>query len=407
MKNVLAIALGILTAIGGFVDVGAVATAGQAGAKFGLGLVWAMLLGTLAIMLLVEMSGRLAAVSGHTYAEAIRERFGFKFYLLPLTSELIANGIMLAAEIGGIAIALSLITGVSWHILYPAAALLVWVMVWRAPFGLIENGPALFGLVTLTFWLAIVRLGGPPGPVVPTLWRPSVGHGELAEYLYLAAAILGAVISPYLVFFYSSGAREERWTKRSEGLNVVTAIVGMGFGSVTAIGLIVLSAMVLGPAGIDGSSLPEIGLGMAAALGRVGGLLFAIALFATCLGAALEVALSVGYNLAQGLGWEWGEEKLPAEAPRFNLAMMVFLLIACGIGMLGIDPIQLTLYGATFTALVLPISLFPFLVIMNDPAYLEDQTNGRLTNIATLSVLILASVVALVAIPLLILSGGG
>src|SRR5215211_7306632 len=105
MKNVLAITLGILTAIGGFVDVGAVAPAGQAGAKFGLGLVWAMLLGTLAIILLVEMSGRLTAVSSHTYAEAIRERFGFTFYLVPLTTELIANGIMLAAEIGGMAVA--------------------------------------------------------------------------------------------------------------------------------------------------------------------------------------------------------------------------------------------------------------------------------------------------------------
>jgi Mn2+/Fe2+ NRAMP family transporter len=407
MKNVLAITLGILTAIGGFVDVGAVATAGQAGAKFGLGLVWAMLLGTLAIILLVEMSGRLAAVSGHTYAEAIRERFGFKLYLLPLVSELIANGIMLAAEIGGIAIALSLITGMSWHLLYPAAALLVWMMVWRAPFTLIENAPSLLGLVTLTFWLAIIRLGGPPAPLVPTLWRPQVDQGQHAEYLFLAAAILGAVISPYLVFFYSSGAREEKWSRRSEGLNVVTAVVGMGFGSLTAIGLIVLSAMVLGPLGAEAGTLPEIGLGMATALGWVGGLLFATALFATCLGAALEVVLSVGYNLAQGFGWEWGEEKMPAEAPRFNLALTLFLLVACGIGMIGIDPLQLTLYGATFTALVLPITLLPFLVIMNDPAYLEDQTNGRLTNIATVAVLVIASVVALVAIPLLILSGGG
>src|SRR5919199_6674244 len=75
MKKWLSITLGILTAIGGFVDVGAVATSGEAGAKYGLGLVWALLLATLAIMLLVSMSGRLAAVSGKPYAAAIRERF--------------------------------------------------------------------------------------------------------------------------------------------------------------------------------------------------------------------------------------------------------------------------------------------------------------------------------------------
>src|SRR5207248_9150830 len=78
MTKWLGITLGILTAIGGFVDGGAVATSGEPGAKVGLGLVWAMLLGTAAIILLVEMSGRFASVAKKPYAAAIREHFGFK-----------------------------------------------------------------------------------------------------------------------------------------------------------------------------------------------------------------------------------------------------------------------------------------------------------------------------------------
>src|SRR5215471_5321158 len=150
-KQWFSIALGIVTATGGFLDAGTVATSGEAGAKFGLGLVWAVLLATIAIILLVEMVGRFSAISKKTYAEAIREDFGFRFYLLPLASELIAESLMLAAELGGVAIALSLFTGISWHTLYPFVALFVWVLVWRAPFDLIENGPALLGLVTLSF----------------------------------------------------------------------------------------------------------------------------------------------------------------------------------------------------------------------------------------------------------------
>jgi len=228
VKKWLAIALGIVTATGGFVDVGAIATAGGAGAVFGLGLVWAMVLGTLAIVLLVEMTGRLAAVSGKTYAEVIRERFGFKFYVVPLTSELIANAVLLAADLGGIAIALSMFTGLDWHKFVPIAALGIFLLIWRAPFGLIENGPALLGLVTLSFWVGIVALGGPQPKTVETLWQPEVPSGELANYLFLAAAILGAVISPYLLYFYSSGAREERWSRRSLGVNRVTAICRHG-----------------------------------------------------------------------------------------------------------------------------------------------------------------------------------
>jgi Mn2+/Fe2+ NRAMP family transporter len=357
-------------------------------------------------VLLVEMTGRLSAVSGKTYADVIRERFGFKFYVVPLTSELIANAFMLAADLGGIAVALSLLTGLDWHRLVPIAALGIFVMIWRAPFGLIENGPALLGLLTLSFWVGIVALGGPEPRLVETLWRPEVPSGELANYLFLAAAILGAVISPYLLYFYSSGAREEKWSRRSLGVNRVTAIVGMGFGCTTAIALIVLSAMVLGPLGVQGTSLAEIGLGMSAALGSTGATLFAVALFATATGAALEVSLSMGYNVAQGFGWEWGEEKSPAEAPRFNLVLIGYLLFAFLISLIGIDPLQLALLGSAFTALVLPVSLAPFLVVMNDAGYLGNKRNGILTNVATVAILAVAFVLAAVSMPLLILSGG-
>jgi Mn2+/Fe2+ NRAMP family transporter len=406
VKKWLAVALGIMTATGGFVDVGAIATAGGAGAMFGLGLVWAMVLGTVAIVLLVEMTGRLSAVSGKTYADVIRERLGFKFYVVPLTSELMANAFMLAADLGGIAIALSLLTGLDWHTLVPLAALGIFVVIWRAPFGLIENGPALFGLVTLSFWVGIVALGGPRPRLVESLWRPEVASGELANYLFLAAAILGAVISPYLLYFYSSGAREERWSRRSLGVNRVTAIVGMGFGCTTAIALMVLSAMVLGPLSIQGTSLAEFGLGMSAALGTVGATLFAVALFATATGAALEVSLSMGYNVAQGFGWEWGEEKVPADAPRFNLVLIGYLLFAFVISVIGIDPLRLALLGSAFTALVLPISLAPLLIVMNDEGYLGNKRNGKLTNTATIAIVAVAFVLAAVSMPLLIASGG-
>jgi Mn2+/Fe2+ NRAMP family transporter len=407
MKKWLSIALGIITAIGGFLDAGTIATAGEAGAKFGLGLIWAILLATVAIILLVEMVGRFTAVSQKTYADAIRENFGFKFFLLPLASELLAESMLLTAELGGIAIALSLLTGISWHIMFLVAVLLVFVMTWRAPFDWIENGPALLGLTTLGFLVGIAALGGPPRSLLPTLWHPQIQQGELGNYLYLCAATLGATISPYLLFFYSSVAREEGWSTRSLRLNRVTAFVGMGFGSLGSIAIVVLAAMVLQPLHINGNSLGEIGLPMAQALGQFGAMLFVIVLFSTCLGAALEVVLAMSYLVAQGFGWEWGENLKPVKAARFNLAIILFLLIAVVISLFGTDPLQLALLASTVIALVLPISLLPFLVLMNDHQYLKDKTNGPLSNIAIICILLLTSVVALISLPLEILTGGG
>ncbi len=407
MKKWLSITLGIVTAIGGFLDAGTIATAGEAGAKFGLGLIWALLLATVAVILLVEMVGRFTAVSKKTYADAIRENFGFRFFLLPLTCEIIAESLLLAAELGGVAIALSLLTGISWHVLFPVGVLLVFAMVWRAPFDWIENGPALLGLTTLGFLVAIFALGGPSRDVLPTLWHPQVKAGDSADYLYLCAATFGATISPYLLYFYSSGAREEDWSARSLLLNRVTAFMGMGFGSVGSMALVVLAAIVLQPLHMNANTLGEIGLPMAKAFGSLGATLFAVALFSTCFGAALEVLLGVSYLIAQGFGWEWSENKPPVKAARFNLVIILFLLAAIVISLLGIDPLQLALLASTVIALELPVALLPFLVLMNDPQYLKDKVNGRLSNVAIICILLIAFVVALISLPLEILTGGG
>lgn len=406
MRRLLQPTLGILTAIGGFLDVGALATSGQAGAKFGLGLIWALLLGTVCIILLLLQVGRFVAVAGKPYAVAIREHMGFKFFLLPLGAELIADTIMLAAELGGVAIALSLLTGLSWHVLYPVATLAVFVMVWRGPFALIENGPAILGLITLAFVVAVFAVGV-PGSLVPTLWRPQLRSGQTAEYLFLAAAILGAIISPYLVYFYSSGGREEHWTSRSLRTNRITAIGGMAFGSLTALSVVLLSAVVLMPRGIQVETLSELGLTLSAPWGQVGALLFAVGLFAACYGASLEISLAVPYMVAQGFGWEVGENHLPVEAPRFNLVIIVFLLVATALGLVGIDPLQLTIFGSAVTALLLPVSLAPVLVMMNDRDRLGDRVNGRPMNAATIGILALAAAVALASLPLLLVTGGG
>src|SRR5579884_3651025 len=407
MKKWFSIALGIVTATGGFLDAGTIATAGESGAKFGLGLIWAVIIATAAIILLVEMVGRFTAVSKKPYAAAIRENFGFRFFLAPLICEIIAESLMLAAELGGVAIALSLLTGISWHYLFPVAALLVFAMAWRAPFDWIENGPALLGLVTLSFLVGVILLGPPKLTLLQTLWKPPVQQGQFADYLYLVAAILGSTISPYLLYFYSSGAIEEHWSGKSLLLNRVTAIVGMGFGSIGSLALLILSAIVLRPLNTQAGTLGEIGLALAKPLGIVGSYLFAVALFATCLGAALEVTLAVSYNVAQGFGWEWGQNQNPVQTARYYTFMIVFLLIAVIIGLTGTDPLQLALFASTVIALFLPISLSPFLFIMNDPAYLKDKTNGWFDNTAIILILLIAFAVAIVSIPLEIITGGG
>src|SRR5262249_7557807 len=115
MKKALQITLGIVSSIGGFLDAGAIATSAQAGARFGFQLIWATLLGTICVIFLVEMSGRLAVVSHHALRDLIHERFGFNFSIGLLLAGFVLNLLVLSSEVGGVAMAMELSTGVSFR----------------------------------------------------------------------------------------------------------------------------------------------------------------------------------------------------------------------------------------------------------------------------------------------------
>ncbi|HET7741105.1 MAG TPA: divalent metal cation transporter, partial [Mycobacterium sp.] len=86
MKKIFAVALGILTAIGGFVDIGDLVTNAVVGSKFGLGLAWVVIIGVAGICLYADMAGRVAAVSGRATFEIIRERLGARTGLANLAA---------------------------------------------------------------------------------------------------------------------------------------------------------------------------------------------------------------------------------------------------------------------------------------------------------------------------------
>jgi Mn2+/Fe2+ NRAMP family transporter len=101
VKKVFALALGILTAIGGFVDIGDLVTNAQVGARFGLSLAWATVIGVLGICVFAEMSGRVAAISGRPTFDLVRERLGPRVGFLNLVSSMLVTFLTFVAEIGG------------------------------------------------------------------------------------------------------------------------------------------------------------------------------------------------------------------------------------------------------------------------------------------------------------------
>jgi Mn2+/Fe2+ NRAMP family transporter len=404
MKRILEIALGIVTGIGGFLEAGSLATAVQAGADFRFELIWAIVLGAACLAFLVEMSGRLAAISKHTVADAVRERFGFRFYLIAIIIMQLVMLLVLAAELGGVAIALQLVSGVSYRWWTIPVALVAWVLLWRGTFGLIEKGVSVLGLVTLAFVVGALQLHPPLGDVARGA-LPHLPSGDAAHYWFLAVSILGASISPYLFAFYAAGAVEDRWDVSHLNINRVTAGFGMGFGGIVAIGALVTAGIVFHPAGIEVKSYEQLPVLLTTALGDWGFPLFVASLGIACFGAAQEIALTSGYMLAQGLGWQWSENLPPAEDARFSLSYTVMIALATIPALAGVDILKLTNISMVFSAASLPIVVGPMLIIMNDKRYLREYGNGWFSNTMVALIIALAFVLAIVSVPLLLKGG--
>jgi Mn2+/Fe2+ NRAMP family transporter len=361
--------------------------------------------GTLCIIFLTEMAGRFAAVSQHTIAGGIRDRFGIKFFLLPFTAMLVVNALVLSAEIGGVSVALEMATGIRHPWWAVPVAMLAWFVLWRSTFGLIEKGMSLLGLVTLSFVAAAVVLR-PDWHQLASGVVPSVPHHDPANYWFTAVSILGASITPSLFLFYSSGAIEDRWDRGYLGANRAIAGLGMAFGGGISIAVLIVAACVFPAHGItrvdDYQHLPLL---LVAVFGFSGFVLFVASLAVACFGATLEIALEQAYFLAQGFGWNWGKNRKPRENPAFSLVYTFALAISAIPIAAGVDPLKLTVFSMALTAMTLPFTVLPFLSLMNDESYVGRYRNGMISNAVVIAIVALSFVLATVTLPLQILGG--
>ena len=404
MKKWAELALGVVTSIGGFLEVGSVATAAQAGSEFGFLHVWVLVLGIAGLALLMEQSGRLAAVSKRTFVDQLRERFGLRFFMVPLVAVFLVSFLVLASEIGGVSIALQVATGIGFRWWAIPVAFVGWLLLWRGTFGIVEQGTAFLGLVAIVFGVAALELHPDWGQVGHAL-IPSQPGDHRARYWFIAISILGASISPYLFLFYSAGAIEDEWTNDHLAVNRVTAWMGNFFGGTLAIAVLIVAALVFQPRGIQVDSFEQISLMLSSPLGHAGFVLFLAALCITCFGATLEITLSVAYLIAQGFGWAWSENARPGTDSRFTVAWSAVLIGAALPIAAGLDPLALTNISMVLTAASLPVTVIPLFIIMNDRDVLMTHVNGPFTNIALGVYSLLALVLLFAAIPLQLMGG--
>lgn len=408
MKQILTVALGILTAIGGFMDIGDLVTDALIGARFGLGMVWVTVVAVIGITVYSEMCGRVAAATSRTVFDLVRERMGERIALLNVTGSYLVNALTLVAELCGVALAFELATDVHYLLWVPLVAFFAFLVVWQMPFEVMERLYGVLGLALFVFVAAVWQLGPDWGQMAHDVTHPTIPNGEgRPTYLFYAIVMLGAQMTPYEVFFFASGVVEHKWTRKNLTQIRINNLIGYPIGGILAVGIQATAYLVLQPEGIQVKHLSQSVLPVVVAFGKVGFAFAIVGIFAAVFGSVLETLLSSGYTLAHHFGWRWGKHEAPARAARFSTVLLVTLLGATAFALTTIDPITITIYAVYLGAATLPFTYIPILVIANDRRYMRDLANGKLANSVGVIYLVLVTVVALAALPLLIATKGG
>jgi len=320
--NPLELTLGIMTAVGGFVDISELVFAAKAGSKFGYALIWVFALATLGIIIFSEMSGRVAAVAKQPVFNLMRHRLGLKLGLLTLAASIVSNLITCAAEIGGVSLILNYLTGAPYVLMAIGMTAVFVTSIWVLPFQWIERVYGLLGLFMIVFAAALVAIR-PPWNQIGGGFVPQVPAGltnkELLTFGYFTVAIISAVMFPYEVYFYSSGGIEEGWGPKDMLTNRLTSVLGMALGSLLAISILASSAQLFGPVNVDPEIPGSAALEAAIPFGKWGLILALLGMLFAVAGAAVETCMANAYSISQFFGWVWGRHKKPWEAPRFTI----------------------------------------------------------------------------------------
>ena len=365
-------------------DAGGILTYSQAGAQFGHLLLWTMIPITLALIVVQEMSARMAVVTGKGLSDLIREEFGFRITFFMMIGILIVNFGNVVTEFIGIATSLELF-GLSRYATVPVCCVIVWLIVVKGQYKSVEK----VFLAASFFYVTYIFAGVLAHPLwkdatIKTFTPPDLRAFREKAYLFMIVTVVGTTIAPWMQFYLQSSIVEKGVTKRGFKASRLDVITGCIFTDVVAWFIIVACAATLY---VHGFRDIKVAADAAQALKPLAGdyayILFAVGLFNASLFAASILPLSTAYTVCEGLGFESGVGMKFGEAPVFY--WLYTLLIAAGGALVLVIQqdklMKVALWSQAWNGIVLPFVLIFMLLLINKKDLMGEYVNTRLFNV--------------------------
>jgi NRAMP (natural resistance-associated macrophage protein)-like metal ion transporter len=371
-------------------DAGGIATYSSAGAKYGYGLLWTIVLIAISLAIVQKLAARMGVVTGKGLSELIREEYGIRWSVFATSAVLIANlGICISDFVGaGAALGLA---GVPVQITVPFAAIGIWLIIVRGSYRTAER---------IFVWFTIPFFAYPIAAILAKPHWKDVGKAVIephlhssSTYLVLLIATIGTTITPYMQLYLQSavverGVRPEE-LRREEG----EAVSGAVFACVISAFIVIATGATLFTHGIhEISSAADAARALTPFAGQFAETLFGIGLLGASLLAAAILPIASSYVVAESLGYEKGIGRRREEAPVFVGVITAMIAISAIVAVIpGVPVISLLIGVQVVNGVLLPINLFFIWRLSRSRRVMGELRSGGAADAATgLTVVVLS-----------------
>jgi Mn2+/Fe2+ NRAMP family transporter len=383
-------------------DASGITTYSVAGARYGYMLLWTLIPTTIALVVIQEMVARMGVVTGKGLSDLIRENYGVKATFFMMVILLIANFGTTVAEFAGWAASME-IFGMSKYIMVPLGAFIIWILVTKGSYRIVER--VLLGACLLYFGYVLSGFMAKPdwGMVLHSTFVPKVKIES--EFIMLSIAIIGTTITPWMQFYLQSSIAEKGIKKEDYKYSKLDVISGCFATNIIAFFIIVTCATTLFPNGIRINEAQEAALALQPFAGMYASAFFGISLANASILGAIIVPLATAYYICEALGWEAGVNKTFKQAPQFMWIYTALITISALLVLIpGAPLVLLMILSSVLNGILLPFVLVFALSLVNNRRIMGEYVNSKGHNYiswATVIVLIVltATLIIMTIIP--------
>jgi NRAMP (natural resistance-associated macrophage protein)-like metal ion transporter len=360
-------------------DAGGITTYSLAGAQYGLKLVWSLIPIMIALIVIQEMCARMGVVTGKGLSDLIREKFGAKITFYLMIGMFLTNMGNVISEFAGVAAGME-VFGVDKFIAVPLSAFLVWWMVVKGTYRMVEK----VFLVACVFYISYIITGVIVKPDWEDVLRQFL-HPRLDLHpaeMTMVIGLVGTTIAPWMQFYLQASIVEKGIKLEEYKFARFDVIMGSVAVHVVAFFIILVCAETLFKNGVKVETAKDAALSLAPLAGKYCTYLFAFGLVNASLFSASILPLSTTYLICEGLGWEVGIDKKFVEAPQFYGFYSLMIFLGAGIILYPNLPlISIMYFSQVINGMVLPGVLLFMLLLINDKKLMMGYRNGPIFNV--------------------------